>query len=69
VIEAPDTKGRMDMVERVTIREKLLELEKLSPELLEEAMSFIEYLIHREKEKQNMPGIYDTDKIKFLSND
>ena len=32
------------MVDRITIREKLLELEKLRPELLEEAMSFIEYL-------------------------
>ena len=51
------------------IREKLLELEKLSPELLEEAMHFIEYLIHREKEKQSMPGIYDTNDIKFLTND
>ncbi len=57
------------MVERIVIREKLIELEKLSPELLEEAMRFIEYLIHHEKEKQSMPGIYDTNDIKFLSND
>lgn len=57
------------MVDRSTIREKLLELEKLRPELFEEAMSFIEYLIHRENEKQNIPGIYDTDEIKFMSND
>jgi len=59
----------MDMVERIMIREKLLELEKLQPELLEEAMRFIEYLIHCEKEKQNMPGIHDTNEIEFLSND
>ena len=59
----------MDMVEKITIREKLLELEKLKPELLEEAMRFIEYLIHREKEKQSTPEIYDTNEIKFLSND
>ena len=57
------------MAKRIMIREKLLELEKLSPELLEEAMRFIEYLIHREKEKQSMPGIYDTNDIKFISND
>ena len=59
----------MDMVERITIREKLLELEKLKPELLVEAMRFIEYLIHREKEKQSKPEIYDTNEIKFLSDD
>ncbi len=57
------------MVERLTIREKLLALEKLKPELLEEAMHFIEYLIHREKEKQSKPDIYDTNEIKFLSDD
>lgn len=57
------------MVERITIREKLLELEKLRPELLEEAMRFIEYLIHREKETQNIPRIYDTNDIKILSNE
>lgn len=57
------------MVERITIREKLLELEKLKPALLEEAMRFIEYLIHREKEKQSKPEIYDTNEIKFLSDD
>jgi hypothetical protein len=59
----------MGMVDRIMIREKLLELEKLRPELLEEPMRFVEYLIHREKEKQNMPGVYDTNEIKFLSND
>ncbi len=57
------------MVDRIAIREKLLELEKLRPELLEEAMGFIEYLVHREKEKQNMPGIHDTNEIEFISND
>jgi len=57
------------MVDRIAIREKLLELEKLRPELLEEAMGFIEYLVHREKEKQNTPGIHDTNEIEFLSND
>ena len=57
------------MVDRITIREKLLKLEKLRPELLEEAMRFIEYLIHREKEKQNMPGIHDTNEIEFMSDD
>ena len=57
------------MVERMMVREKLLELEQLRPELLEEAMGFIEYLIHREKEKQNNPGIHDTNEIQFLSND
>ena len=62
-------KGRMDMVDRLTIREKLLDLEKLQPELLEEAMSFIEYLIHREKETQNIPRIHDTTDIKILSYD
>lgn len=54
------------MVDWITIRETLLELEKLRPELLEEAMHFIEYLIHCEKEKQRTPGIYDTNDIKFL---
>ena len=34
------------MVDRLTMREKMLELEKLKPELLEEAMRFIDYLIH-----------------------
>ncbi len=62
-------KGRMDMVERVIIREKLLELEQLRPELLEEAMGFIEYLIHREKEKRSMPGVQDTNDIEILSNE
>lgn len=57
------------MVERIMIREKLLELEKLRPELLEEAMGFIEYLIHREKEKQDIPGVHDTNDIEILSND
>jgi len=57
------------MVERIMIREKLLELEKLRPELLDEAMGFIEYLIHREKEKQSIPGVHDTNDIEFLSND
>ena len=57
------------MADRITIREKLLELEKLHPELLEEAMSFIEYLIQRETETQNIPRIYDTHDIKILSND
>ena len=55
------------MVERMMIREKLLELEKLRPELLEEAMRFIEYLIHREKEKQDMPEIHATNEIEYLS--
>jgi len=57
------------MVDRLTMREKMLELEKLKPELLEEAMRFIDYLIHREKEKQSKPEIYDTNEIKFLSDD
>ena len=57
------------MVDKIMIQEKLLELERLRSELLEEAMSFIEYLIHREKEKQNTPGIHDTNEIKYLSND
>jgi len=57
------------MIERIAIREKLMELEKLRPELLKEAMDFIEYLIHREKEKLDTPGIYDTNEIKFLSDD
>ena len=57
------------MVDRITIREKLLELEKLQPGLLEEAMRFIEYLIHREKEKQDIPSIYDTADIEILSDD
>ena len=57
------------MVDMTMIQEKLQELEKLRPELLEEAMSFIEYLIHREKKKQDAPGIYDTDEIEFLSDD
>ena len=43
------------MADRISIRDKLMELEKLRPELLEEAMRFIEYLIHREKEKQSLP--------------
>jgi len=57
------------MVERLEIRDKLLELEKLRPELLEEAMRFIDFLIHREKEKQSLPGISDTDEIEILSNE
>ena len=57
------------MVDRILIQEKLLDLEKLRPELMNEAMRFIEYLIHREKKKQNTPGIYDTNDIKFLSDD
>ena len=57
------------MADRMMIRERLLELEHLKPELLEEVMRFIEYLIHREKEKQSTPGIYDTNEIKFLSDD
>jgi hypothetical protein len=59
----------MVMADKIFIREKLLELEKLRPELLNEAMRFIEYLIHREKEKRTTPGIYDTKDIKFLSDD
>jgi hypothetical protein len=59
----------MMMADRLSIRDKLLELEKLRPELLEEAMRFIEYLIHREKEKQSLPGISDTNEIEFLSED
>lgn len=57
------------MVDRITIREKLMELEKLRPELLEEAIRFIDYLIHREKEKQSVPGISDTNEIEILPND
>jgi len=57
------------MADRLLIRDKLMELEKLRPELLEEAMRFIEYLIHREKEKQSLPGISDTNEIEFLSED
>lgn len=57
------------MTDIITIQEKLLELEKLKPELLEEAMRFIDYLIHREKEKQGTPGIYDTSDIKILSDE
>jgi hypothetical protein len=59
----------MVMVDRILIQEKLSELEKLRPELMDEAMRFIEYLIHREKEKRNTPGIYDTNDIKYLSDD
>ncbi len=57
------------MVDRLMIRDKLMELEKLRPELMEEAMRFIDYLIHREKEKQGMPGISDTNEIEILPND
>ena len=57
------------MVDSGILRAKLLELEKLRPELLEEAMDFIDYLIHRENEKKSAPGIYDTQEIKFLSDD
>ena len=57
------------MVERLEIRDKLLKLEKLRPELLEEAMRFIDFLIQREKEKQSLPGISDTDEIEILPND
>ena len=57
------------MVDRIMIRDKLMELEKLRPELMEEAMRFIDYLIHREKEKQSVPGISDTNEIEILSND
>ena len=56
-------------MDRIIIRDKLMELEKLRPELLEEAMRFIDYLIHREKEKQSVPGISDTNEIEILSND
>ena len=62
-------KGEMMMADRLLIRDKLIELEKLRTELLEEAMRFIEYLIHREKEKQSLPGISDTNEIEFLSED
>lgn len=62
-------KGGMMMADRLLIRDKLMELEKLRPELLEEAMRFIEYLIHREKEKQSLPGISDTNEIEILSED
>ena len=55
------------MVDRLTIREKLLELEKLDPRLLKEAMSFIDYLIHREKENQDVLRIYDTNDVEILS--
>ncbi len=37
------------MADRIAIREKLLELEKPQPELLEGAMKHIEYLIQGEK--------------------
>ena len=57
------------MVDRITIRDKLMELEKLRPELMEEAMRFIDYLIHREKEKQSVPGISDTNEIEILPNE
>lgn len=57
------------MADRLSIRDKLMELEKLRPELLEEAMRFLEYLIRREKEKQSIPGISDTNEIEFLSED
>ena len=57
------------MVDRITIREKLLELEKLRPELLEEAMGFIEYRSHREKENQSILRIYDTNDIEILPDD
>lgn len=59
-------KGRMNMVDQSMIRKKLLELGKLQPELLEEAMRFIEYLIHCEKKKQDSSGIYDTDEKERL---
>lgn len=54
------------MVDRIIIREKLLELEKLQPELLEEAMQFIEFLIYREKEKQSILVIHDTNDIEIV---
>jgi hypothetical protein len=57
------------MVDRLLIREKLLELEKLRPELLDEAMKYIEYLIHREKENQDILRIYDTNDIEIVSDD
>jgi len=57
------------MVDRLSIREKLLELQKLRPELLEEVMKYIEYLIHREKENQDILRIYDTNDIKIVSDD
>lgn len=57
------------MVDRLAIRDKLMELEKLRPELMVEAMRFIDYLIHREKEKQSVPGISDTNEIEILSNE
>ena len=57
------------MAERIDIRDKLMELEKLRPELLEEAIRFIDYLIHREKEKQRLPGIRDTNEIEILPSD
>ena len=55
------------MADQLSIQKKLSELEKLRPELLEEALRFIEYLIHREKEKQSLPGISDTNELEFLS--
>jgi len=57
------------MIDRHKIREELLELEKLRQELLEEAMKYIEYLIHREKENQDVLRIYDTNDIELLSDD
>ncbi len=57
------------MTDRLTIRQKLLELEKLKPELLNEAMKYIEYLIHREKENQDVLRIYDTNDIQIVSDE
>ncbi len=57
------------MIDRLTIREKLLELEKLRPELLEEAMKYLDYLIHREKENQDVLRVYDTNDVKIVSDE
>ena len=54
---------------KIKLQEKLLELKQLRPELLHEVVEYIDYLIHREKEKQEIPGITDTKEIKYLSDD
>ena len=57
------------MVDRIRTADNCNQCDKLRPELLEEAMRFIDYLIHREKEKQSVPGISDTNEIEILPND
>jgi len=50
----------------LVIRKKLLVLEKLRPELLEDVMKYIEYLIYLEKENHKKSKRYDSNDIKIL---